>query len=158
MIDLLLNTTFFILPVGVATLLLLKVLFEYIFSWDINRDDNTKTRPTCIRVIIASIAVVQGVLLGLFATWMLFFPDYEIPEVIKILGIVLYFVFWCTAGILYRMAKTARSAKAGKTANKLLNNLFVTTADDQISLNPKVNLSALWNLNTHRDSPGSNSG
>ena len=158
MIDILLNTTFFILPVGVATLLLIKVLFEYIFSWDINRESHSKTRSTGIRIIITSLAVAQGVLLCLFSTWLLFFPAYEIPEVVKILGIVLYFGFWCTAGILYRMAKTARSAQAGPTANRLINNLFVITADHRISLDPKVNLSALLNPNNHKDSPDSNAG
>ena len=158
MIDILLNTTFFILPVGAATLLLVKVLFQYIFSWDINREDNKKTRPTGIRVIMASIAVAQGVLLCIFATVLLFFPAHEFPEVIKILGIFLYFGFWCTAGILYRMAKTDRSATAGIKANKILNNLFVITPDRRISLNLKVKLSALLDPDSHKNSPDSNAG
>ena len=158
MIDILLNTTFSILPVAVATLLLVKTLFEQIFSWDISRENQKTTRSTGIRIIIASMAVAQGVLLCFFATWLLFFPAYEIPDFIKILGIVLYFGFWCTIGILYRMAKAARSATAGTKANKILNNLFVITADHRISLNPKMYLSALLNQNTHKDSPDSKAG
>lgn len=94
MIDILLNTTFFVLPIAGATLLLIKVLFEYIFNWDITREGNAATNPTGIRLIIAFIAVVLGVFLCFFATWLLFFPAYQIPEVIKILGIILYFGFW----------------------------------------------------------------
>ena len=69
MIDILLNTTFFMLPVAGATLLLIKVLFEYIFHLDIKRESNTTSRSAGIRIVIASIAAVLGALLCFFSIW-----------------------------------------------------------------------------------------
>jgi hypothetical protein len=156
MIDILLNTTFFLLPVAVATLLLIKVLFEYIFSWDINRESNATTSSAGILIIIASIAVALGALLCFFSIWFLFFPAYKIPEPIKILGIIIYFGFWCVTGILYRMARTAKADAAGKRTNRILNKLFVITADHKVALNPKMNIRDLWSHRNHKDPPNSN--
>ncbi len=156
MIDILLNTTFFVLPIAGATLLLIKVLFENIFSWDITRESNATTKSTGIRLIIASIAVVLGVLLLFFATWLLFFPEYEIPEIVKILGIILYFGFWGIAGILYRMTRFNKADAAGRKTKGILNKLFVITADHKISLNPKLDLRNLLNHHNHEDPPSPN--
>jgi hypothetical protein len=142
----------------VATLLLVKVLFEYIFSWDITRENNSTTKSTRILLIIASIAVVLGVLLCFFATWLLFFPAYQIPEIIKILGIILYFGFWGISGILYRMTRIDKADIAGRKKNGILNKLFIITADHKISLNPKLELGNLLNHQNHQDPPSQNAG
>ena len=156
MIDILLNTTFFVLPIAGATLLLIKVLFESIFSWDINRESNAATKSTGIRIIIASLAATVGVLLCFFATWLLYFPAYEIPEIIKILGIILYFGFWCTTGILYRMARVAKADAAGRKAKGILKKLFVIAADHKVALYPKLNIRNLLNHQNHEDPPSPN--
>ena len=156
MIDILLNTTFFVLPIAGATLLLIKVLFENIFSWDITRESKATTKSTGIRLIIASIAVVLGVLLCFFATCLLFFPAHQIPEIIKILGIILYFGFWGISGILYRMTEIDKADIAGRKKNGLLNKLFVLTADHMISLNPKLDIRNLLNHQNHQDPPNRN--
>jgi hypothetical protein len=158
MIDILLNATFFILPIAGATLLLIKVLFEYIFSWDINRESNARIRSTGIRIIFASISVALGVLLCLFIIWLLFFPAYKIPETIKILGIMLYFAFWGAAGILYRIGRVAKAGTGGGEAKGILNKLFTITADRHVILNPKVNLSDLLEHQSHKDDNDPNTG
>ena len=156
MIDLLLHTTFFMLPVAGATLLLIKVLFEYIFSWDIKRESNASTKSAGIRIIIACLAVALGALLCFFSIWFLFFPAYNIPEFIKILGIILYFAFWCITGILYRVARAARADTAGSKTNRVLNKMFVITADHKVALNPKMNIRDLFSQQDHKDPPNSN--
>ena len=156
MIDILLHTTFFMLPVAGATLFLIKVLFEYIFSWEINREIEAATGATVSQIIVACIAVSLGVLLCIFSTWLLFFPTYKMPEIIKILGIVLYFGFWCTTGMLYRMARTPSSDAADKKKQGVLNKLFIVTADHKIALNPSLNIRNLVNHQDREDPPNSN--
>ena len=151
-------TIFFVLPIAGATLLLIKVLFEYIFNWDITRESYAATNSTGIRLIIASIAVVLGVLLCFFATWLLFFPAYQIPEIIKILGIILYFGFWGITGILYRITRFDKADLAGRKKNGILNKLFVISADHKIPLNPKLDIRNLLNHQNHEDPPGPNAG
>ena len=143
-------------PVAGATLLLIKVLFEYIFRWDINRQSNAKRRSAGIRIVIAGIAVSLGALLCFFSIWFLFFPAYKIPEYIKILGIILYFGFWCITGIVYRLARSAKSDAAGGKTNRVLNKLFVITADHKVALNPKMNIRELLRHQNRKDPPNSN--
>ena len=156
MIDILLNTTFFLLPVAVASLLILKVLIEYIFHWDIKREINDTTKSAGIQIIIASAAFALGALLCFFSIWFLFFPGYKIPEFIKILGIFLYFGFWCQAGILYRLARAARTDTVGRKTSRVLNKLFVITADHKVALNPKLNIRDLLRQQNRKDPPNSN--
>ena len=136
--------------------MLIRVLFEYIFSWDINRESSDTTKSAGIRIVIASIAVALGALLCFFSIWFLFFPTYNIPEFIKILGIILYFGFWCTTGILYRTARAAKADTAGRKTNRVLNKLFVITADNKVALNPKMNIRDLFSQQNHKDPPNSN--
>ncbi len=156
MIDILLNTTFFMLPVVGATLFLIKVLFEYIFKWDINRESNARTRSTGIQIVIASVAVSLGALLCFISIWFLFFPGYNITEFIKILGILLYFVFWCMTGILYRLSRATKADAFGRKTNQVLNKLFVVTADHKVTLNPKMNIRDLLRHRNPKDPPNSN--
>ena len=125
-------TIFFVLPIAGATLLLIKVLFEYIFNWDIARESNAATNSTGIRLIIASIAVV--------------------------LGIILYFGFWGITGILYRITRFNKADLAGRKKNGILNKLFVISADHKIPLNPKLDIRNLLNHQNHEDPPGPNAG
>ncbi|MBW2411275.1 MAG: hypothetical protein JRF72_15875 [Deltaproteobacteria bacterium] len=156
MIDILLNTTFFMLPVAGATLLLIKVLFEYIFRWDINRESNAKTRSAGIRIVTAGMAVSLGALLCFFSICFLFFPAYKIPEYIKISGIILYFGFWCITGIVYLLARAAKSEAISRKTNRVLNKLFVVTADHKVTLNPRMNICELLRYQNRKDPPSSN--
>ena len=124
MVDILLNTTFFMLPVVVATLLLLKVLLEYIFNWEMTLENQATGKSTGIRIMLASIAVFLGLLFCSFATWLLFFPSHNIPKMYKILGIILYFGFWALAGILYRLTKA--DAPADRSVPEILNKIFLS--------------------------------
>ena len=156
MIDILLNTTFFMLPVAGATLFLIKVLFEYIFRWDIKRESSATSRSAGIRIVIASIAVSMGAMLCFFSIWFLFFPAYNIPEFVKILGILLYFGFWCITGILYRLSRATNADAVGRKTNQVLNKLFVVTADHKVTLNPKMNIRDLLRHRNQKDPPNSN--
>ena len=118
------------LPVAVATLLLLKVLFEHIFRWEITRESKATSKSIGIRIVFASVAVFLGLLFCFFATLLLFFPSQNIPSVFKILTMMLYFGFWGFAGILYLLART--HVLDGGPITGILKKIFTFTAKKKI--------------------------
>ena len=82
----------------------------------------------------------------------------DCPDIIKILGIMLYFGFWGVTGILYRIGRVAKAGAGGGQAKGIWNKLFVITADHKISLNPKVNISDLLNHQNDKDPHNPNAG
>ena len=127
LLEIILDTIFFIVPVAGVTLWLFKVLGGYINDLKSLRDNNTLYRPTVVKITLTSVSILLGLFLCLFMTWLIFFPSFKIPKIVKIFGFILYAGFWGCTGILYGLGK-AVSAGAGSVTG-ILNKLFNTISE-----------------------------
>ncbi len=137
-VEIILDIIFFILPVAGATLWLFKVLVKNVCNTKDWENYETEYKSIVIKIALVSLPVLLGLFLCFFMAWLIFFPSFKLPILVKILGFILYAVFWGCTGILYGLGRAVAAGTGSATG--ILDKLFKIMSEKNTSLNKNFNM------------------